>query len=144
MRRGWGLLRQRLGDVVVMGLILFALSLGFTLVAIPVFFLVLAVAAVGGGLPALLAYAVTSLVVQGGAAPWIVATIVYLPIFIVILAIPLALLGGLVETFRSSTWTLTYRELLALEAARRNGHGQVPPAPSAPELPAAPDAPRPA
>ncbi len=129
VRRGWQLLRQRLGDVVVMGLILFALGLAWTIVLVPVVFLLVAVAAIGGGLPALLAYAVTSLLTQG-ATPWIVAAIVGLPIFIVVMAIPLAFLGGLTQTFQSSTWTLTYRELLALEAARQEpGGGDQPPAP---------------
>jgi hypothetical protein len=35
-----------------------------------------------------------------------------------VMAIPLAILSGVVQTFQSSTWTLTYRELVALEAAR--------------------------
>ena len=132
VRRGWHLLRQRLGDVVVMGLILFALGLAWTIVLVPVIFLLVAVAAIGGGLPALLVYAVASLIAQG-TTPWIAAIIVGLPIFIVVMAIPLAVLGGLVQTFQSSTWTLTYRELLALEAARPAPGGDQPPAP----LPAA-------
>lgn len=72
-----------------------------------------------------------------GALPWIAAIVVGLPIFIVIMALPLAVLGGLAETFQPSTWTLTYRELLALEAARPASGGAVPPAPAAPPLPAA-------
>lgn len=129
LRRGWHLMRQRLGDVIVMGLIVFGLGLGWAIVLIPVVFLLLAVAAVGGGLPALLTYAIASLIAQG-ATPWVAAIIVGLPIFIVIMAVPLAVLGGLMQTFLSSTWTLTYRELLALEAARS--------APSSSDLPPAP------
>lgn len=129
LRRGWHLVRQRVGDVIVMGLILFGLGLAWAIVLIPVVFLLLAVAAVGGGLPALLVYAISSLVAQG-ATPWVAAIIVGLPIFIVIMAVPLAVVGGLMQTFLSSTWTLTYRELLALEAAR--------PAPTSGDLPPAP------
>jgi hypothetical protein len=132
VRRGWHLLRQRLGDVVVMGVILFALGLAWTIVLVPVIFLLVAVAAISGGLPALLVYAVASLIAQG-ATPWIAAIIVGLPIFVLVMAIPLAVLGGLMQTFQSSTWTLTYRELLALEAARPAPGGDQPPAP----LPAA-------
>ena len=94
VRRGWQLLRQRLGDVVLMGLMVFALGLVWAIVLVPVVFLLLAVAAVGGGLPALLAYAATSLATEG-AVPWIAALVVGLPIFIVIMALPLAILGGL-------------------------------------------------
>jgi hypothetical protein len=145
LRRGWQLLRQRLGDGVIMGLILFGLGLAWALVLVPVVFLLLALAALGGGLPALLAFAVTSLITQSqGAAPWIVAAVVGLPIFIVIMALPLLFLGGLAQTFQSSTWTLTYRELLALEAAgQANGDAPPPggddlPAPGDEDLPPAP------
>jgi hypothetical protein len=138
LRRGWELLRQRLGDVVIMGLMLFGLALAWSFVLIPVFFLLLAVAVVAGGLPALLSYAIVSLLAQG-AAPWIAAVVVGLPIFIVILAAPLAILSGLAETFKSSTWTLTYRELLALEAARQApANGGALPAPASGDVPPAP------
>jgi hypothetical protein len=116
-RRGWQLLRRRLGDVGVMGLILFGLGLAKTVVLVPVVFLLAAVAIVGGGLPAMLAYAVTGLIAQG-ATPLIAAAIVGVPIFIVVMAVPLALLSGVVQTFQSSTWTLAYRELAALDAAQ--------------------------
>jgi hypothetical protein len=128
VRRGWQLLRQRLGDVVVMGLILFALGLAWSILLIPVFVLLLAVAAIGGGLPALLAYGIVGLMTQG-AAPWIAAAVVGVPIFIVVMFIPLTVLSGWKQTFESSTWTLTYRELLALEAARPAPGGDEPPAP---------------
>ena len=138
VRRGWQLLRQRLGDVVVMGLILFALGLAFAFVLIPVVFLLFAVAAIVGGLPALLVYGLTSLVAQGY-TPGIAAAIIGVPIFIVVIAVPLAVLGGLAETFQSSTWTRTYRELLALEAGQPLPSGDLPPAvpPPAPDAPAA-------
>ena len=100
-----------------MGVILFALGLAWMIVLIPVALLLVAAGAIAGGLPALLTYAVTGLLAQGH-LPWIVAAIVGVPIFIVVVGLPLLFLSGLVQTFQSSTWTLTYRELLALEAAR--------------------------
>ena len=131
VRRGWQLLRRRLGDVGVMGVILFGLGLAKTIVLVPVVFLLLAVAVIGGGLPAMLAYAVTGLMTQG-ATPLIAAAIVGVPVFILVMAIPLVLIGGLVQTFQSSTWTLTYRELASQDAAQPAA-GSQPPAP----LPAA-------
>ena len=127
LRRGWQLLRRRLGDNIIMGLIVFGLGLAWAIVLIPVVFLLLAVAAITGGLPALLVYAIAGLVAQG-ATPWIAAVIVGLPIFIAVLALPLLILGGLMETFTTTTWTLTYRELLALEAAAPAPSGNEPPA----------------
>ena len=117
MRRGWQLVRQRLGDVVVMGVILFAMGLVWAIVMIPVIILLLLVAVVVGGLPALLVGTIVSLFTEG-ATPWIVAAIVGFPIFLLVIGAPSLFLNGLVETYRSSTWTLTYRELLALEGAR--------------------------
>ena len=76
--------------------------------------LLLVVAAMLGGLPALLVGGLASLAFKG-AVPWILAAAVGLPIFILVVAVPGLFLGGLAEVFKSSTWTLTYRELRALE-----------------------------
>jgi hypothetical protein len=37
--------------------------------------------------------------------------LVGLPIFLLILLVPAAFLSGIVETFKSSSWTLLYREI---------------------------------
>jgi len=117
IRRGWELLRQRLGDAVIMGLILFALGLGAAIIMIPVVILVFVVAAIIGGLPALLIGAITNLFVQGY-VPWVLAALVGMPIFFLVVIVPLGFLSGLIETFNSTTWTLTYREIVALQAAK--------------------------
>jgi hypothetical protein len=116
-RRGFDLVRQRLGDIVIMALIMFALGLGWVVVSIPVFILLVLAAVVLGGLPALLVGMVTSLFTQG-ALPWILAILVGLPIFLVVVIVPSGFIGGLYETFKSSTWTLTFREVVALGGAR--------------------------
>lgn len=116
MHRGLQLIRQRLGDVIVMGLILFGLRLVWLIVVIPIFIVLLMVGVVLGGLPALLVGMIASLFIKGP-LPWIIAAIVGAPILILVIVPPLLFLDGLIETFRSSTWTLTYRELLALEGA---------------------------
>ncbi len=118
MRRGLQLVRQRLGDVVVMGLILVALGLGWVIVMIPVIILFVLAGIVLGGLPALLVGMIASLFTQEKIT-WIISAIVGLPIFFLVVAVPLLFLNGLAETFLSSAWTLTYRELLALEGAHR-------------------------
>jgi len=118
IRRGTLLVRRRLGDVVIMGLILFALGLAVLILLIPVGILVFLAALVIGGLPALLVGALTALFTQGN-LPWILAAIVGVPIFMLVFIAPLAFLGGLVQTYTSTTWTLTFREAVALEAARK-------------------------
>lgn len=114
LRRGVRLVRQRLGDILVMGILLFAIGLGFTVLMIPVLIVLVLAGVILGGLPALLVGGIASLVTEG-AFPWIAGSAVGLPIFLVVVILPSAFLGGLFEVFKSSAWTLTYREVKALE-----------------------------
>jgi hypothetical protein len=90
------------------------LGIAWMIVMIPVFIALVLVGAMTGGVPALLLGGLTSLVAKG-AAPWIMAAVVGIPIFILVVAAPALFLSGLKEVFVSSTWTLTYRELHALQ-----------------------------
>ena len=114
IRQGYSVVRQHLKDIAVMWLIMVGLGLGWVIVMIPVTILLVVLGGVLGGLPALLVGALASLVFEE-AVPWILASAVGIPIFILVVAAPLAFLGGLREVFLSSTWTLTYRELRVLE-----------------------------
>ena len=114
IRRGWAIVRGRPADVIIMGLILFGVGLVFAIAMIPIVLVLVAVAAVAGGLPALLAGALTNIFAHGF-TPQIVAVLIGLPIFLAVLALPLTFISGLLEAFSSSTWTLTYREVVALE-----------------------------
>jgi hypothetical protein len=67
-----------------------------------------------GGLPGLIAGGIASMIASEEVAV-LIGILVGLPIFILVLTIPLAFLGGLFEIFKSSTWTLTYREIIAME-----------------------------
>jgi len=115
IRRGFSMVTHRLGDVIVMALILFAIGLAWAIVTIPVVILLALAAVAVGGLPALLVGFIASQFMQG-AAPWILAGAIGLPIFILVMAAPLLFLNGLMKTFMSSTWTLTFREVQALES----------------------------
>jgi hypothetical protein len=130
IQRGFTLVRLRLGDIVMMALIMFALGLGWAVLSIPLIILLLLAAVVLGGLPALLAGFITSLFAQGY-LPWIVAGLIGLPIFIIVLAVPGSFVSGLVQVFTSSTWTLTYREVLALGGAQPNSQAPRPETPQA-------------
>lgn len=114
IRQGYSMVRQHLKDVGLMWLIMFGVSIGWVIVMIPVTILLVVLGGVLGGLPGLLVGGLTSLAFEG-AVPWILGLAVVTPIFILVVAAPLAFLGGLMEVFRSSMWTLTYRELRALE-----------------------------
>lgn len=113
LRRGFSIVKGRLGDIVLMGVIMFGLGIVWALLMGLVFLAIFLVAAVVAGLPALLVAGIASLFTED-AIPWILAAIVGAPIFLVIVAIPGSLLGGWRQVFTSSTWTLTYREALAL------------------------------
>jgi hypothetical protein len=113
VRQGYALVRRHLKDVFVMWLIMIGVDIAATMALVPVFILLLIAGGLLGGLLALLAGGLTSLAV-GGAAPWIVGGAVGVPVFLLAVVVPTAFLAGLVEVFKSSTWTLTYRELRAL------------------------------
>ena len=100
---GYRLVRGRLKDVSVMWLLMAAIGLGFGLVMLPIFFVVIMLAlAVGGGL----GYALFRLT---DSVLW--AAFVGLPPFLLIMLVPLMLIQGVYLVFESSTWTLTYREV---------------------------------
>jgi hypothetical protein len=114
IRRGWQVARQRLGDTVVMALILFGIGLGWFILMIPVYILLALAGALLGGLPGLAAGFLTSLVTEG-ALPWIVGGLIGIPLFLLVFGLPALFLNGLFKVFVSSSWTLAYRELVALE-----------------------------
>lgn len=124
IRQGYGVVRQHLKDVGIMWLIMVGLGIAWVIVMIPVAILLVAVGAIMGGFPALLVGGLASLAFEG-AVPWILAGAVGLPIFILVMTAPTLFLGGLVEVFKSSVWTLTYRELCALESLETEP-GQLP------------------
>ena len=108
------MVRQNLKDVGLMWLIMIGVNLAWMFVMVPIGALLFGVGAVLGVGPALLAgkWAGSAF---GGAASWILGSAVGIPIFLAVVVAPLAFLGGLREVFQSSTWTLTYRELRALQ-----------------------------
>jgi len=75
--------------------------------------------AVGGVLvaivPTLLTAGVASLLSAPDYWPWIFALIIGLPFFFVVAFSPIFLVSGWGQIYQSSVWTLTYRELKALE-----------------------------
>lgn len=114
LRQGYQFVRRHLRDAVLMWLIMIGLEIAWMIVMIPMVLVLLVVAALVAGLPALLVGGLAAFALEGP-APWILAAVIGLPIFILVMVAPLTFLGGLAEVFKSSVWTLTYRELRALE-----------------------------
>ena len=107
------MLRRNLKDVGVMWLIMAGVHIGWPIAIAPVVILLIAVGVLLGGGSLLAVRGLTGLALSEAAA-WIVAGVAAGALFILVLAVPLTFLDGLKETFLSSTWTLTYRELRAL------------------------------
>jgi hypothetical protein len=101
---GYHLVRDRIKDVGLMWLLLFAVGFVWMLVLLPIVLLVtLAAAGLGMGV-GFGVYGITH------SAPW--GVLAGLPVFMVIAVVPLTFLGGLYTVFNSSAWTLAYREVL--------------------------------
>jgi hypothetical protein len=115
IRRGWAIFRSRLRDIIIMGLILFGLGLLFAIAIIPVALLLVVLGVLVGGLPAFAAALAVQQFVQNNAPAIITAIVIGLPIFLLVVSVPLLFLRGLFEIFTSSSWTLTYREITSLE-----------------------------
>jgi hypothetical protein len=120
IRHGYEMIKGRLSDVFLMGVIMFGVGLLWALVSIPIILALVAAAALFGGLPALLVGMVVGLFTSG-ATPWIVAAIVGIPLFLIAFIIPGTLIGGWLKVFFSTAWTLTYRETLAMEQVKDTG-----------------------
>jgi hypothetical protein len=121
--RGLGMVRRHFKEVVVIWLIWIGTRLAWMIASVPALILLspilllFVVAGVFlGAVPALLVGGLLSPVLAGP-FPWIVGSLAGLPIFLLVMLAPMLFLGGLVEVFKSSTWTLAYRELHALECA---------------------------
>lgn len=119
--RGLSLVIHHLKDVVIMALAMLGATIGWSIAVIPLIILLVPVIitmVVAGSLAAAVvlfpAAALANLVLSDALA-WILASVLALAVFIPIVVAPFTFLGGLLEVFRSSTWTLTYRELRALE-----------------------------
>jgi hypothetical protein len=115
IRNGYQLVRKNLVNVALMWVITIGINIGFSIFLIPVALLVLITAAIFSGGIGLALGGLMGLF-TGGALPIVVGLAIGLPIFIILMAVPLGFIDGLRETYMSTTWTLTYREVRALES----------------------------
>lgn len=114
LRQGFALVKQNWKDVGIMWLITVGISVGWTIVMIPIAFLLIAAGALLGGGAGLLTRGLAGLL-MGNFSAWVMAALIGIPILVLVIAIPASFLNGLKEVYLSSTWTLSYRELHALK-----------------------------
>lgn len=117
IRQGTGIVRRHLKDAGLMWLIMLAIDLLWPLLLAPVALLLVAVALIVGGLTGTTFGAISALLTTG-LTPWLIGVLAGVSIFLAVLVAPLVFLGGLREVYQSTSWTLTYNELSALEKAQ--------------------------
>jgi hypothetical protein len=110
LRGAFGLIRQRLKEIVLVWLLMLGIGIAWGIVSIFVMFPVFVIALIVGGIPAGLAYLI--------ARSWVGAAIAGIPLALLILIV----LGSAVESvylvYQSTVWTLTYIDILGLEQAK--------------------------
>ncbi|UCG26221.1 MAG: hypothetical protein JSW55_09640, partial [Chloroflexota bacterium] len=121
--RGFRLARHNLRDVIVMAVFAFAAMVAWLILLIPALLLLTPVFLVCiflGGLVALailLPLAGVASLVLGEVLAIVLAGTVALAVFLPIIAAPILFLSGLLHLYISNLWTLSYRELRAMEDA---------------------------
>jgi hypothetical protein len=119
---GIRMLKRHLKDVGITWLIWIAIRILWApvgvlviLILMPILIFTVLAGMLIGFVPGVLVTGIASLFVNG-VTPWIMGLLAGLPIFILVTIMPILLVGGWVEIYKSSLWTLTYRELSAREA----------------------------
>ncbi len=126
IRQGFHLLGTSFSKVIVTWLVWLAVRLGWTFLAIPatilltpVLILSFLIGVLVAVVPFLLSAWIASLFVSQLFA-WIIGAVVGLPLLFLVTLAPLTFLSGLVETFKSSFWTLSYREFRPLPSSPKD------------------------
>lgn len=110
IRKGWELVRHNFMDVLVMWLFLIGVKIGFFFLTIPIVLVLIGIGALfGGGAGFSLYFLLQAL---QSSQLFLPAIIIGGLIFMVVVSLPMLFLSGLLETYLSTTWTLTYRELV--------------------------------
>jgi hypothetical protein len=117
------MIRRQWKNVGLMWLVVFGLKIAwgiaFFILVFPLL-IVSIITALGGVavalVPTLITAGIASLLSAPEYWPWIFAAIIGLPFFFVVAFSPILLVRGWGQIYQSSVWTLTYRELNALEA----------------------------
>lgn len=120
-RNGWAMFKRQWKNAGLMWLIMFGLAIAYMLgmllaviLLIPIFALLALPAVLLGLIPGMIAYLIANLF-TGTILAAIIGVLAGLPLFIMVMFAPLVLIGGWYAVFRSSVWTLAYREIKALE-----------------------------
>ena len=115
---GLRLMRAQLGGVGLTWLVVVGLDLVYPILAVPIMIALAAAGLAVGGSLALLLGALLSLVLAKATA-WTIAIIFCAVLMVLAVVVPMSLLGGMREVFKSSAWTLTFSEAVRNQADKR-------------------------
>jgi hypothetical protein len=120
-RYGWAMFKRNWKSASLMWLVMLGIGIASGIAMLIIFFLLIPAylvlvlpAAVVGAIPGLVVFGVTSIFASGPLA-WILGILAALPFFFLVVFAPLALVSGWYSIYESNVWTLTYREIKALE-----------------------------
>ncbi|MBN1262117.1 MAG: hypothetical protein JXB35_15675 [Anaerolineae bacterium] len=116
IKEGFRMGRGHLGEVALMWLHMVGIGIVYGIAMIPVTIILLMVSGILAAIPSVLVWTVVRMIAGATFWPWVIAGVVGVPLFFIVMVAPLTLIGGWYEAFQSTVWTLTYRELKALEA----------------------------
>jgi len=121
-RQGWQMFKSNWKSAALMWLIMLGIGIGYTIagfiliiILIPIFVITGLAGLIVAAIPALIAFVIASLFTSGPLT-WIIGILAALPFFLLVLGSPLFLIGGWMQIFHSSVWTLIYREFKILDA----------------------------
>lgn len=119
---GWAMFKRNWKSAGLMWLVMVGIGFGVGIAGmivfvllIPAYLILLIPAAFVAALPALITFGISS-VFTSGPLTWILAILFALPFFLVTLFAPMVLVSGWYKIYESNVWTLTYREIKALES----------------------------
>jgi hypothetical protein len=125
-RYGWAMFNINWKSATLMWLVMLGIGIGFGIAGMILFFLLIPAylilvlpAAILAAIPAAIALGITSIFASGPLA-WIVAILVGLPFLLMVTFAPLIVISGWYQIYTSSVWTLTYREIKALETPHQD------------------------
>jgi hypothetical protein len=109
-----GLIRRNLGPVALQWLLLVGLGIAWRIALIPANLLLVGLALLVGGIPGALAGGIGALL---GGWPWGLGLglLLFLPLFVLVVALPNLALSTAATVYHSTVWTLTYCELEAID-----------------------------
>jgi hypothetical protein len=121
-RSGWAMFKRNWKSAGLMWLVMVGIGIGVGIAGLIVFFILIPAylvlilpAAIVATIPGLIVFGITSIFASGPLA-WILGLLAAVPFFLVIVFIPLSFVSGWYVIYESNVWTLTYREMKALES----------------------------